>query len=139
VLATLAGRLELAVKDGLLAGYDLAAVQAAAGHAGFAETEAALRRVLAEDGGGTAFATLTLEAMLADGVARLDRATLVTEGGAGATGAGRIDLARHMLDLVIETVPVADAPPVGLRIAGPVAAPRRQPELAGFLRWKATN
>jgi hypothetical protein len=32
---------------------------------------------------------------------------------------------------------VPDAPEIGLRLTGPLAAPRRLPELAPFLRWRA--
>lgn len=138
LVATLGGIVELGVTDGQLIGYDLPAVQAAAAASEFAVAEAGLRRVLAtEPGGATAFERLEAVARLAQGVATLERAAMGTEGGGAARAQGRIDLSRGTLDLVIATVPVADAPPIGLRLTGPAGAPRRQPELAPFLKWKA--
>jgi len=42
-----------------------------------------------------------------------------------------------VLDLRLATRPVPEAPEVGLRLSGPAAAPRRVPELAPFLLWRA--
>ncbi|WP_431268351.1 hypothetical protein [Dankookia sp. P2] len=50
---------------------------------------------------------------------------------------GAIDLGRAALDLRVAAQPVADSAEVGLRLTGPVGAPRRLPELAAFLRWRA--
>jgi len=66
-------------------------------------------------------------------------ARLGTEHGGGATGTGALDLPRGTLDLLLSATPVAEAPPVGLRLTGPVASPRRLPEIATFLRWKAEH
>jgi hypothetical protein len=137
IAGTLGGEVTLGVKDGQLAGYDLPAVQAAAAQPGFAAAEAALRRALTEPGGATAFERLEATARIADGVVSLDRAALGTERGGAAAVEGRIDLTRGVLDLVLSTVPVAEAPPIGLRLTGPFAAPRRQPELVPFLLWRA--
>jgi hypothetical protein len=138
LLATLAGEVTLAVADGQLIGYDLPAVQAAAALPELAAAEAALRRVLLAPGGATAFERLEAAAAIAEGRLTLERAGFGTEGGGGPAAAqGTVDLARGVVDLVLSTAPVASAPPVGLRLNGPVEAPRRLPELAPFLRWKA--
>jgi hypothetical protein len=137
MLATLGGALAFGVRGGILDGYDLAAVQAASALPDLAEAEAALRRALA--GGATGFERLEGTARFADGRATLEGATLSTEGGAVASATGGVDLGRSgaALDLRIGTRPVAEAPEIGLRVSGPAADPRRLPELAPFLRWRA--
>ena len=103
-----------------------------------ADAEAALRRALSDKAGATAFERLEAEARFADGRAALgDAAALSTEGGAVAAVSGGADFGRGALDLRIATRPVAEAPEIGLRVAGPAADPQRLPELAPFLRWRA--
>ncbi|TDH58950.1 AsmA family protein [Dankookia rubra] len=135
ILATLAGEATVAVRDGVLVGFDLAALQEAGGIADLKAAEAALRQALA--GGATAFERLEGRAGLEGGRAVLDGMRLTTEGGGEAVATGAIDLGRGALDLRVAARPVADAAEVGLRLTGPVGAPRRLPELAGFLRWRA--
>ena len=130
------GTLGFGVRGGILKGYDLGAVQAASALPDLAEAEAALRRALA--GGATEFERLEGTAGFADGRATLGDASLSTEGGAVASAAGSVDVGRGgALDLRLATRPVAEAPEIGLRIAGPAAEPQRLPELAPFLRWRA--
>ena len=62
---------------------------------------------------------------------------LTTEGGGEAVASGAIDLGRAALDLRVAAKPMAESAEVGLRLTGPVGAPRRLPELAAFLRWRA--
>jgi hypothetical protein len=62
---------------------------------------------------------------------------LTAEGGGEAVASGAIDLGRGALDLRVAAKPTADSAEVGLRLTGPVGAPRRLPELAAFLRWRA--
>jgi hypothetical protein len=120
----------------VLIGLDLAAVQAAAALPELSATEAALRDALG--GGASAFERLEVVGPLAEGRLRLETARLASERGGGATTAtGEIDLARGTLDLRLLARPVAEAPEIGLRLTGPATAPRRLPELAPFLRWKA--
>ncbi|MCB4822988.1 AsmA family protein [Roseicella aerolata] len=137
ILATLSGEVAMAVRDGVLVGLDLGAVQAAAGLAELGPAEAALRHALAN--GATAFERLEGMAQLAGGRAVLAAMRLVTEGGGEATATGEIDLGRGALDLRIAAKPVAEAPEIGLRLTGPAEAPRRLPELADFLRWRAAR
>lgn len=137
ILGSLGGEATVAVRDGQLAGYDLAAVQAAAALPELQAAEAALRAALSAAGGATPFERLEATARIADGVATLERAELGTERGGSAMAEGRIDLARGTLDLTLSAAPIAGAPPIGLRLTGPAGAPRRQPALVPFLKWKA--
>lgn len=133
--ATLEGTLDLAVQDGVLVGLDLAALQAAAALPDLGEAEPAMLRAL-EDG-ATAFDRLEAAGVVSEGRVRLREAGVVLEAGGVVTIGGDIDLGRTTLDLRLATRPVPDAPEVGLRLTGPLAAPRRLPELAPFLRWRA--
>jgi hypothetical protein len=116
-------RVAFGVRGGILNGYDLGAVQAASALPDLAEAEAALRRAL--NNGATEFERLEGTARFADGRATLETLRSPAEGGAVATVAGTVDPARGgaALDLRIATRPVAEAPEIGLRIAGPAAEP----------------
>ncbi|MBL6081444.1 AsmA family protein [Belnapia sp. T18] len=133
--ATLAGNLALAMQDGVLVGADLAALQDSLAPTG--PDQGALRAALAA--GATAFERLEAKASLAEGRITLAGANLATEGGAAATASGTIDLARSALDLRLATRPVAEAPEIALRLTGPLTEPRRLPELAPFLLWRASR
>jgi len=135
MLATASGSLDFTVKDGVLVGFDLTALQAAAGLPDLTPAETGLRRAFS--GGATAFERLQARMTLAEGRATLTEAKLTTEGGGTATATGEIELGRRALDLRIAARPVADAPEVGLRVTGPAASPQRVLELAPFLRWRA--
>jgi AsmA-like C-terminal region len=138
--ATLAGEMTLDLRDGRLLGYDLAAVTEAARLPGLPEAEATLRGVLARSGDGeTPFERLELQARIEEGRVVLTRAVLTGGGGSGATAAGSADLARGTLDLVVSAAVMEGAPPVDLRLTGPAEDPRRLPEPAAFLRWKAEH
>ena len=126
------------MRGGILNGYDLGAVQAAASALPeLAEAEAALRRALA--GGATEFERLEGTARFVDGRATLDGASLSTEGGAVVSVTGTVDLGRGggALDLRFAARPVAEAPEIGLRVAGAarraaaLARTRAVPALAG--------
>ncbi len=136
--ATLAGEVALEAAEGRLLGIDLDAIGAASRLPGLAEAEAALRRSLGEAGGETPFERLEIQARIEEGRAVLTRAVLAAAT-AGASAAGSFDLARGTLDLVLSARVVEGAPPVDLRLTGKLAAPRRVPEPAAFLRWKAEH
>ncbi|MFC7476133.1 AsmA family protein [Dankookia sp. GCM10030260] len=135
ILATLGGEASVLVRDGVLVGFDLAALQAAGGITDLKAAEAALRQALA--GGATAFERLEGAARLEAGRAVLEAMRLTTEGGGEAMASGAIDLGRGALDLRLAAKPMAEAAEVGLRLTGPVGAPRRLPEVAGYLQWRA--
>jgi uncharacterized protein involved in outer membrane biogenesis len=135
LLGTLTGTLSWALRDGVLTGLDLGAAVAAASLPDATEAEARLRRALL--GGATAFERLEAEAGLEAGQMRLVMGRLAAEGGVTATISGRADLERGALDLRIGTRPVPEAPELGLRITGPVGAPRALPEMSDWARWRA--
>jgi hypothetical protein len=135
--ATLEGTLGLAVRDGVLIGLDLATLHAAAALPELGEAEPALLQALA--GGATAFDRLEMAGAATAGRLGLGQGRVVLEGGGMMNVAGDIDFGRATLDLRLATRPVPDAPEIGLRLTGPLAAPRRLPELAPFLRWRAEH
>jgi hypothetical protein len=130
--AGLAGRLRLGIRDGVLAGLDLGALQAAASAP---EPEAGLRRAL--EGGVTGFERLDLAAAIEGGVARIAQGALAGPAGPAAAS-GQVDLARGTLDVAIAARPGApEAPEVALRLQGLLADPQRMVELADWSRWHA--
>lgn len=132
--ATLDGTAAVAVRDGVFAGLDLQAALAATGQAALPAVEAGLRDALA--GGATAFEHATATAQFAAGRAAVDGAFAFADGATAAV-TGTLDAARGAIDLRFTLRPMATAPPVALRASGPWAAPRRLPELAPYLRWRA--
>jgi hypothetical protein len=138
LLGSLSGRTQLDLRDGVLAGFDLAAAATASALPDALAAEAAIREALLN--GATAFDRLEAEAVLAAGRLRLDSARLAAEGGASATLAGEIDLARGTLDLLVLARPaVPEAPDLGLRLTGPADAPRALPETSAWAVWRATR
>ncbi|TPG48180.1 AsmA family protein [Roseomonas nepalensis] len=130
LLATLSGEASLAATRGVLAGLDAAA----AGRAAAAGDEAGLRAALA--GGATGFDSLALRAAVSAGRATLAEGTATGEGVA-LTLRGDLDLPRAALDLLAVEAPGEGVPPVGVRLTGSVAQPRRIADLAAWLRWRA--
>jgi hypothetical protein len=130
MLATLGGEATVAIRDGALAGIDLA-------RAGPLLTEDALRAMLA--GGATPFEALTLAAHIERGVLRVTDASLAGPAGAiAATGAADLPGGDVDLHLALRP-PVADPPTLGLRLSGPWDAPLRVPELADAARWREAH
>jgi hypothetical protein len=136
LLGTLEGRMAIGLRDGVLAGFDLAGAAQATALADPIAAERATRRALLE--GATAFDRLDATARLTAGRLQLEEARLAAEGGATATIGGEIDLARGALDLQLLSRPaVPEAPDLGLRLTGPADAPRALPETAAWARWRA--
>jgi uncharacterized protein YhdP len=142
MLATLSGSASLSATDGALTGLDLPGVVAALA-ADAAATEPAqsvddaLRAALS--GGTTPFQTLAAKAGIEKGVLSLDDARLTAPAGSIAFS-GVVALPLRSCDLRADLRPAGpDAPALGLRLVGPLAAPRRIPELAGFARWRADH
>ena len=50
---------------------------------------------------------------------------------------GEVDPVREVLDITAAQKPAGPVPEVGVRLAGPIARPRRLPELTAWLRWRA--
>ncbi|NKC33083.1 AsmA family protein [Falsiroseomonas selenitidurans] len=136
LLASLAGRLQLDLRDGVLAGFDLAGAASASTGADAVAAEAAIRAALLS--GATAFERLEVEAALQSGRLLLETARMAAEGDTTATLSGSIDLPRATLDLQVLARPaVPDSPDLGLRLTGPAEEPRRLPQTSPWARWRA--
>jgi hypothetical protein len=136
LVATLAGEGRFGVANGVLSGAALAAVATAAEAEDLAVAQAGIRAAL--EGGATALERFEGGWRAADGVVTLEEARIVAEGGAIAAVEGSLDATRRALDLrlLVQAGP-AEAPPIALRVTGPVETPRRQGEIAAWLRWRA--
>lgn len=136
LLATLSGDGRMALRDGVLAGVALGAVASAAALEDSALAEQGVRAGL--DGGATAVERLEGGWRAAAGLVTLDGMRIAGEGGVSGEVEGSLDLLRGSLDLrfVVQPTP-AEAPPIALRVSGPANAPRRQPEVAAWARWRA--
>ncbi|MEO3472668.1 AsmA-like C-terminal region-containing protein [Roseomonas sp. CAU 1739] len=138
LLGSLAGDGRFAVVDGVLAGIALRSVTNAAGIEEQARAEAAMREGL--EGGATALERLEGGWRAATGVVTLDGVRMAGEGGVSGGIEGSVDLRRGTVDLrFMVQPPPAEAPAVALRVSGPADTPRRQPELADWARWRATQ
>jgi hypothetical protein len=119
LLGSLSGRMQLDLRDGVLAGFDLAAAAIASALPDALPAEAAIREALLN--GATAFDRLAAE-------------------GASATLSGEIDLARATLDVLVLARPaMPEAPDIGLRLTGPAADPRALPETSAWAVWRAAR
>jgi uncharacterized protein involved in outer membrane biogenesis len=142
MLATLSGSASLSASDGTLSGLDLAGAAAAvaADAAGSEPPQAvddALRAALS--GGTTSFQSLAVRAGIEHGVLSLADAQLAGPAGT-VTFSGIVGLPLGSCDLRAEVrLAGPDMPVLGLRLTGPLDAPRRIPELAGFARWRADH
>jgi hypothetical protein len=127
LLATLRGDLALTLRDGQIAGFEMA------GLIGDAQDDA-LRTALA--GGTTPFETLSLAATAERGNLVLRATRLVAPSGE-AVVTGSINLPAASADLRLAIRPaIPDPPEIGLRLTGPLDALRRTPELADVTRWR---
>jgi hypothetical protein len=136
LLGTLAGTWQVRLADGVLTGLDLAGATAATAVGDLAEAEPAVRRALS--GGATAFDRLELQGVVEGGRLRIEAGRVATEPGATATLTGEADLPRGVLDLRVGArAATPEAPELGLRVTGPVEAPRALPETAAWARWRA--
>jgi hypothetical protein len=137
LLATLAGTAQISVADGVLAGMDLPAVNAALALPDAAAVQEAVVKAL--QGGSTAFTTLSADITLQRGALALQHGTLTAPSGQAALS-GTLDLSIDAADLLLALTPaLQDAPMIGLRLIGPAATPRRTPELAALAGWLAAR
>ncbi|MEQ8966432.1 MAG: AsmA family protein [Azospirillaceae bacterium] len=91
------------------------------------------------DGGQTPFDALNVPFTVEAGIASTDRLRLSTPSATG-DGRGRMDLVRRRLDLTTELHPAslpAAAPPLGLRLTGAPAMPRRRLETQALQAYVA--
>ena len=128
----LSGTARLALRDGIVQGLDATAAAAALGREEIRAAEAALRAALA--GGATPLDRAEARLALENGIARIEDATLLAEGGLALSLSGRVDLPREVLELRLA---FPSSPEVALRATGPAMDPRRLPELGAWLRQRA--
>lgn len=135
LVATLSGEGEARLQQGVLAGFDLAAVTGALqGSARPADALARLRAALS--GGATAFERLEGRFRLEAGALGFEGATLAAEPGT-AVLSGTLDLGARALDVraMLEPAGAEALPSIGLRLTGPAGAPRRSVDTAEAARW----
>ena len=142
MLATVSGTASLSATDGTLTGLDLSgAASAVAADATATEPSQAVDDALrtALSGGTTPFQTLAMRAGIDHGVLSLGDARLTAPAGTVAFS-GVVALPLGSCDLRADVRPDGpDKPELGVRLTGPLDAPRRIPELAGFARWRADH
>ena len=135
ILATLAGQMQVGVTDGVLSGFDLSRVKAAAALPNQAAAQSGAIDAMAS--GSTGFDRLDVAASFAHGDLLLDSVRL--SGSAGeARVTGGMNLASKAIDVRIALSPaVPDPPEIAVRLSGPLDHPNRTPELANMARWFA--
>lgn len=136
LLATLEGQMEVGVREGVLIGTDLRAAFAVAEGVPLAQAELALREALL--GGATAFEALDARLRLQAGQAQVEEGGLAAAETPGAALSGTLDLPRGGMDLLLSARD-GEAPAFGLRMIGTAPQPRRVPEMADWLRWRAAQ
>jgi len=131
LIGSLAGHVTLTARDGAVEDVDLPAISRQIGAlATLATLEdvpgfvGATERSLSQ--GRTAIRSLDGAIALEEGEARIEAFTIVADGAVGAVEGGA-DLPAWQVDLraLFRLTDHADAPPVGLRLAGPIDAPAR--------------
>ncbi len=125
LIATLAGTLQIASTGGSIDGYDLPAMSEKLKRID-RPTDLITLVQLGLGGGRTPFTRLDGTLRVANGIARTDDLKLVAQAGEMRT-TGTIDLPRWTVDLVNEfyLTEHPKLPPLGLKISGPIDAPRR--------------
>jgi hypothetical protein len=137
--AHLNGSARLSVRDGLIRGFDLkAADRALAEKPGIGGLIALLQAGLT--GGATRFSLLSGSARITDGVIVSDDLKLQADGGFAA-GAARVDLLGDSVDAHADFrfQSAADAPPLVMRLTGPLQSPRRFLDVKPLQQWLAEH
>lgn len=137
LLATLSGEAGARAAEGRVAGFDLPALADALASGGPAALGAARAALL---GGITGFDRLDVRGRIAEGALVLDGTTMTAPRGDAALS-GSVDLAGGTVDLRLSLRPDGPGqhPEAAVVLAGPIAAPRRVPELAGVAQWLAAR
>jgi uncharacterized protein involved in outer membrane biogenesis len=137
LVASLVGEGSLALRDGVVQGFDAPAAAAALGWADAAAAEAALRTALTA--GATPIERGEARFTLREGQLTLAEASLSGEAGLVLGLTGRVDLPGDVLDLRMSLPVPEGAPAPGVRLSGPSMNPAREPEIAAWLEWRAAN
>ena len=137
LLATLSGSAAVSVRDGVVAGFDIPAVQAALANPDRRRIPAKVSDALTT--GASPFSRLDMPLQVQRGVLSGESSLLSPSGRARLSGS--IDLLGAAADgriVIWPDVPnEPSGPELGLRVAGPAAALTRTPELAGLTLWLA--
>lgn len=137
--AHLSGTARFAVRDGRIKGFDLAAADRnLAGNQGVGGLLLLLQSGLT--GGSTHFSSLSGTARAENGVIRSDDLALIADGG-GATGAALIDLPNDNVEAHADFrfASAKDAPPLVMRLSGPLESPRRFIDIKNMQQWLADH
>jgi hypothetical protein len=134
MLSGLEGSAQLMVQGGVLTGTDLSGAIRATEAPDAKSAEAALRKALLD--GATGFERLDMRLNIAAGRMAVETGTLSIGEQASATLRGEADLAHGGVNLSL-SVPLVNGPPLGLNLTGSLNQPRRVPDLADWLRWRA--
>lgn len=129
-LAGLGGAGEVVLADGRLDGLDLAALLEAG-----AEPDPSLAALEAVSGGATPFTRLALPFTAVRGQFRLGAGAVLEGPVADGRLLGFWDAARDALDATL-TLPRPAGPAMGVRLRGPILAPRGLPLIEDHLRWR---
>ncbi len=140
LLATLGFTLQARVHDGTFDGLDLGAALGSlptVTPADPAQVQTQLAAAL--NGGSSHFDQLSLSATADHGGVTVSNFVLTAAPGQ-ITGVGTADLLTSTLLAQFSLQPAAPgAPPIGLRLSGPIAAPRRTPEFGDLAQWLASR
>jgi hypothetical protein len=133
LLATLHGRLDMVVSNGLIGGFSLSQLKRAMAAQDAEIAQSVARNALVS--GVTAFGKLSIVSSIGHGEVTIKDATLTgAEGNAQASGS--LQLTDGTLDVRIEMQPpVANAPKLSVHLAGPIDGPNRTPDLTALARW----
>ena len=131
LIATLSGQAQVRVRDGVLRGVDLPALNTALVQPGPEAARAGAQAAMVS--GQTQFDALEMSAAIRDGLGTLS-GTLTAPGGT-ARLQGSADIPAGLLDAVMTLQPEAAPVSVSLRLLGPAMTPRRIPDLTGLSRW----
>jgi AsmA protein len=134
---SLAGQGRLSVRDGHVTGFDLRSVDDR-----LRNPDGGLLGLLSAglNGGKTAYTSLTGTVIVDKGVIVNQDLKLSADGG-GADGAFRVDLPASTVDgqLAFHLAHAPDAPPLVLRVVGPLSSPRRFLDINPIQQWLARH
>jgi len=132
--ATLSGPAGFSAANGVITGFDLAALGSALTPS---PREAALRTACLT--GNTPFTNITLAGNFSNGIYKISTASLQGPGGA-ASATGSIDVPDEAVALDLDFVPnVAQPPKLGLAMIGSWATPKKIPAIKPALTWLPVN
>ena len=134
---TVKGDGELALRDGVVQGFNAPAAAAAMESADGRSTQQALREAFAT--GATPVERGVARFTLERGQLHLLEASLGVEGGLLVGVSGKVDFIRDELSLRVTLPTTQDAPEVAWRLTGPSLRPALTPQIGAWLQWRTEN